>query len=212
MSVTVEIQAGPRLVSDGSENKVRGGRTGEIIVSDAHGRHYEATSRGNVFFVADQTGKTVPAGLSASPTTVTLFNPKLSGVNVALISASIDFIVAFAAGSAVWLGANVNPAAADVTGTAAVPVNALVGSGKKSSILAFTAATLPAAPIAICQLGAGLTGAITTAPVSQTFSREFAGSIVVGPGGALSFQASTAGGASGGFGEFCWEEVPLLSQ
>lgn len=205
-----EGRVGPIPAADGAVETVRLGKTLETITGDAHGRYFEAVSRGNVFFVADQTGKTVPAGLSASPTTVTLFNPKNSGINAAILFAAIDFIVAFAAGAAVWLAANTDPTAAAASGTAAVPVNALLGSTKTPTVKAFTAATLPAAPVAIAQLGAGLTGAITTAPVSQPFYREFAGGLVLGPGAALSFQASTVGGAAAAFGEWAWEEVAIV--
>jgi hypothetical protein len=208
MSLELEQFVGPRTEADGhTDGPVRISKFGAAVTQDAHGRYYEAVSRGNVYFVADQSGKTVPAGLSVSPTTVTLFNPKNSGVNGIIMYAAIDFIVAFAAGAAVWVAANSNIVAADVSGTIATPQNALIGSGKQATIKAFTAATLPAAPVAIAQLGAGLTGAITTAPTQQPFYREFAGGLILGPGGALSFQASTAGGASGALGEWGWEEV-----
>lgn len=210
MGIDVRAQVGPRQgLGDGTENIIRSGRTGEVATVDAHGRYYEAASRGNVFFVADQTGKTVPAGLSASPTTVTLNNPKGSGVNAAILYAYIDFIVAFAAGSAVWIAANSDPSAANTTGTVATSVNALIGSTRTATVKAFTTATLPAAPVAICQLAAGITGAITTTPSTTAYGRDFGGALVIAPGGALSFQASTASGASGGLGEWCWEEIPL---
>jgi hypothetical protein len=147
--------------------------------------------------------------LSASPTTVTLNNPVGSGVNGVIIYAGVTFIVAFAAGAIVWIGANTNSLAAATTGTAAVVRNCLLGSSNVPRIQAFTTATLPAVPVAVAVLGAGLTGAITTVPHAQTLGRFFGGSLIMAPGSALSFQASTASGASGAAGEWIWEEVAI---
>ena len=120
--------------------------------------------------------------------------------------------VAFAAASVIWLAANTNLAAAVVTGTATTAQRcSYLGNAKAPSCIPLLAATLPAAPIAVATLGVGLTGAITTAPSVATLGRYFDGSLILAPGSAVSFQTSTASGASGFFGELIWEEILIVS-
>jgi hypothetical protein len=204
-----EGRVGAQSGADGAQREIRLGKTGEVIAGNAHAWMYEAASRGNVFAVANQTGFTSQAGLSATTPGLTLFNPKGSGVNGVLLYAGVIQTVAFAAASTIMLAANVNIAAADVTGTEATPRNTLLGNNKKSAIQAYTAATLPAAPVAIAHLGSGLTGAITTVPAQAAIGRLFDGAIILAPGSAISIQTSTASGASGLFAEYVFEEVPL---
>jgi hypothetical protein len=204
-----ELRTGPQFAGDGATIIQRSGRTGATVVTDAHGRFVEAVQRGNVYFAANQTGVTTQAGLSATTPVLTLFNPKGNTKNLAILYAGVTFSVAFAAAAVVWLAVNSNIAAADVTGTAATVRNALVGNGNTPSASAFTAATLPAAPVAISVLGVGLTGAITTVPSLSSMGRVYDGSILIAPGGALSFQTSAASGASATFAELAWEEIPI---
>ena len=67
-------------------------------------------------------------------------------------------------------------------------------------------ATLPAAPVAIGQLGAQLTGAITTAPIVRPFERWYNGALRVAPGYNFSVQTSTATTL---FCEYIFEVVDL---
>lgn len=209
----VEGRVGPSTQSDGSLNPIRLGKTGEQIVQQAHTGLYEAVSRGNVYVACSQTGQTTAAGLSATPGTLALYNPAGSGVNLILLRAGAVFSVAFAAAAVIWLGLNTNNAAAAVTGTTATTRNLLLGPAainQSGKALAFTAPTLPAVPVAGALLGVGLTGAITTAPTGQVLDRYFEGGIIIPPGCAVSFQTSTASGASAFFGELVWEEVPIV--
>ena len=196
---------GPQYSGDGGLRTLRLSRDGAQVV-----RHQfsDAALRGKVFACANQTGVTTQAGLSGTTPALTLYNPKGSTVNAVMLYAGCVMTVVNAAAAVVWLAANTSPIAAAVTGTKA-GVCSLIGSEAISQVQAFTAATLPAAPTAICQLGVGLTGAITLLPSMPAIGRYFRGEIVIAPGGAVSFQTSTASGASGFFGEFIWEEAPI---
>ena len=66
-----------------------------------------------------------------------------------------------------------------------------------------------ATPIAICGLGVGLTGAITTVPAATMLERYFDGSVILQPDSAVSIQTGVASGASGTFCEYVWEEVAI---
>ena len=205
----VEGQVGPQTLAPGARSLFRQGPSGEMNVGDAHARYQEAVYRGNVYSVADQTGVALAAGLSTAPVNVCLFNPKGNNKLAVIWWAGIVSAVAPAAIVAVWIGVNTNIAAAAVTGTAATPQNSMVGNANRASILAFTTATLPAAPVASHVLGVIFTGAITTIPQQQSLGRWFDGSLIVAPGGAVSFQGSAASGAAACFGDWVWEEIPI---
>lgn len=203
-------KVGPGQFADGSPVTERMSKDGSLIVQDGHAKYQEAVARGKVFSACQTTATTIPAGLSASPTTTTLYNPLGSGVNGVVLYGGVTSLIAFTAAATIWVAINNNLAAAATTGTALAGVNMLAGSGNVATIQALTTATLPAAPTrALAILGVGLTGAITTVPTGAPVGRWFDGAIVLGPGCSLSFQASTAGPTTGSVGEWIWEEIPV---
>lgn len=184
--------------SDGSALMKQGGATYE-----------EAVKRGNVWQVANQSGVTSQAGLSLTTPVLTLYNPAGSGKRGVLWYASSVYTVIFAAAAAVWVARGGGPSAAAVTGTLSTAVrNAKTGAASGNVIQALLAATLPAAPIGVALLGAGLTGAVNLLPNTKPLERWFNGGILLSPGENLSVQTGAASGASGQFNEFIWEEVP----
>ena len=141
----------------------------ETVTVDGHARFQQAVLAGNAFWCATQTAGTSQAGLSATTPVLTLYNPKGNNKAAVLWYAGASFIVAFGAGSAVWIAANINVAAAAVSGTAvsgvtaaAIVTNAQLGNGAFPTCIPLTAATLPAAPVAVRQLASGLTGAVSS--------------------------------------------------
>lgn len=185
-------------------------RRGGLQTADTSARFQEAVLRGKCFIASDQgTGGQMPAGLSASPITVSLYNPASSGVNGIIWYASLTSKVAPAAAAVIWIAANSNTVAAATTGTAASTRNCLVGSAANPGIQALTTATLPAAPVAVLTLGALLTGAITTVPQVAALGGFIDGCLIMAPGSSLSFQASTISGAAGCHGCWVWEEVAV---
>lgn len=206
MIITTEVTGVAGLASvsaDGTQLRPALSRRGETIVSN---RLAEAALRGKAFAVANNAGITTQAGLSATTPALTLYNPAGSGVNGFLHFAGVNFSVAFAAAAQVYLAANTNVAAAAVTGTASTITRNLKLGGANPTLQALLAATLPAAPVGVCLLGVGLTGAITTVPYAQTLGRWFDGCLVIAPGTAISIQTSAASGTSGTWCEFVWEE------
>ena len=194
--------------SNGQEVNIRTNNAGNLLTNNFAALYQEAVLNGGVYSVANQTGITTQAGLSATTPALTLYNPAGSGKLGVLVYAGCVNTVAFAAASVIWLGANTNLSAAAVTGTLTTAHrNNKLGSASSNSIQALLAATLPAAPVAIATLGVGLTGAITTVPQIPTLGRSFDGAVIIGEGATLSFQTSTASGASGFFGEFVWFEI-----
>lgn len=195
----------------GANGPIARGYDQSVMTYDSHAKYQDAVLRGNVYWVADQTGKQMPAGLSASPVTVSLFNPLNSGVNAVLWYANLVSSVAPAAICTIWIGASYGTALAATTGTAAAPKNALVGNPKTGAVTPLTTATIAAAPVGIVVLGVIFTGAITTIPQQQSMGGFMDGSIVLAPGGTLSFQASAQTAATSSWGTWAWEEVPITA-
>jgi hypothetical protein len=211
LNIDMSLVVGPQSKYDGSIIKARGDKQGSLVVTNNHGKYYEAASRGGMFSVCNQAGVTSQAGISATTPVLTLYNPAGSGYRAALIYAGATFTVAPASVGVVFLCANTNVAAAAVTGTATTAHRngSLGAAGPKISPL--LAATLPAAPVAIDILGTNYTGAITTSPQNQTLEKWYDGVIVIEPGTAISIQTGVASGASGLFCSYIWEEIMIVN-
>lgn len=198
--------------ASGNEGDVQGVRLTErlaLLGANSQAAFQAAVERGNCFAVANQSGVTSQAGLSGTTPVLTLANPAGSGKNAVIWYVGANFLVAFAAAAAVFVAVNTNLVAAAVTGTLTTAHRNLKLGGGGPSMVPFLAATLPAAPVAIGILGAGLTGAITTLPGMQTYERWYNGGLILPPGSALSLQTSTASGASSMLCEYIWEEVEI---
>jgi hypothetical protein len=202
-------KAGPRPIQDGGLDALRLSKDAALVNVPGHAQYQEAVMRGNVFISCNQTGVTTQAGLAVTTPTLTLYNPVNSGKAGVLLYAGFVMSVSTAAACVVWLAANVNASASAVTGTAATLSSCRIADPAQPTLKCYTAATLPAAPVAISILGVGCQAALTTALQLYAFQRYYDGSIIVWPGGALSFQTSTASGAAGAWGEFVWEEVSI---
>lgn len=166
-----------------------------LVVAQHGARFDEAVERGNVFITANQTTVTTQAGLSATTPALTIANRAGSGKRVKLWYAGAQTLVAWSAAAAVWLAQGGSAVAAAVTETTNATVrNAKTGDASMPpGVAALAVATLPAAPVAIALLGAGLTGAITVQTGIHPFGRWFDGALQLPPGFNWSIQTSTAG-------------------
>ena len=208
MDVTeMRAQVGQATQGDGTKDILRLTRNLALLGANSQSAFQAAVERGNVFAVANQAGVTSQAGLSATTPVLTLANPAGSGKNLILWYAGASFTVAFATAGAIFAAVGTNTIAAAVTGTKTTAHRNLKLGGGEPSIVPLLAATLPAAPVAVGILGAGLTGAITTIPGVPSYERWFNGSIIITPGTNFSLQTGVASGASGMFCEYVWEEV-----
>jgi hypothetical protein len=186
-----------------------------LVTEDAFAR---AVERGRCFGVCNQVGVTSQAGLSGTTPVLSLVNPAGSGITGRLWFAGATVEVAAATAGSIVLAAGTNTVAAAVTGTLTTAHRNLklgsagVAAGAQGNrIVPMLAATLPAAPVAICLLGVLLTGAITTQITQPTSGRWFYGAIAIQPGVNLSIQTLVATGASGLLCEFIWEEFDLVN-
>ena len=187
----------------------RVGDMGELMVSGLHGDHFEQTYRRNVFNSANQTGTVTTVGLATTYTGLILSNPLSSTVNLAINKVGVSFLVAFPASAAIGLMSGYSSTTNVTHTTPSAILCSSIGSGSVSQARVDVAATMPVAPVVHSIIGAGLTGAITTAPTSTIQIVDYAGSIVIPPGGYVAIYTSTVSGAASMFASFEWEEVPF---
>ena len=204
----LSVQSGVQNNQDGNPFFTRGGKQGEMSVSELHGRYYEQTYRGNMFGGA-VSGVALSAALSTAYGGLVLVNPTGSKVNLVLNKVSWAPLVAQTAALSLGLlrGFNINSAVTLTTPVSAYAKNGQAIAGQGVGQLA-SAATLPTAPVLDRLLGSLLTGALTVATQGGTII-DLEGSEIVPPGGYVGFYGSVASvAASLAFG-MDWEEVPL---
>ena len=207
MAIPAQSQVGPRIVQDGSENIIRSARSGELVVTDAHGKYQEAVTRGGVFTAANTATQALSLG-SATATGLILTNPAGSGKNLVVLEISSYISAAITAVANVAVFANINSVAAAVTQTTPItPRNALLGTGTSAVGLVASAATLPAAPTLIRSLF-GWHWVTAGTPAVQLGTKDLVdGAIVLSPGTAISIQGVTA--AHSAISSITWEEIAI---
>src|SRR5882724_8008345 len=77
----LELTVGPqgKAFSDGSKTSARGGRTGDVIVSEYLPRYAEAMRNGQGFHACNQAAQAVSVALATTYTGLLLYNPVGSG-------------------------------------------------------------------------------------------------------------------------------------
>lgn len=201
----LEGKVGDQKLSDGSDSTLRLSRNGALVTGNGHAEHETAVLEGDVYIGANAGGTpvTTQAGLSATTPALTLYNPTGSGVNLILMTVTVDITTAPAAAAGLMLAYNTASTTAPATTTAATVTNALLGTAKQPNGQCYRIATLGAAPVAIRFIG-GTTGAAAISGVQLI--DKVNGEIIIGPGVAVSIQATSAAAI---LASFSWEEEPL---
>lgn len=201
---TNQLLIGPQTLSDTMlSTSARGGKTGETIVSELHGRYVETTYRRAMFYAANQTVATTTVGLATTYTGLCLSNPIGSNTVLALNKASIGQSVIETAVDAFGLAVGFSGTTNVVHTAAVTPASALIGSGVTPVGKVDTSATLPVAPVYHSFLQS--TSSATTDVTSGMFDYE--GSLILLPG-AFVIWASPAASVAGMWFSFQWEELP----
>ena len=211
MNIVVQGTVGPQPGSDGATPSFRQGKTGEIIVTDLHGRYFEQSYRGNVY-VACQTAGVLLTTVAGTSPSFCLFDPASSGVNLSMIR--FEMALTVAAGTPVIgayiLTVNTNPVAAATTGSAVVPTPGIIGGTSNAKGRPLTSATLPVNPTLYRTLAQHYTGAITTIPNMPAFFIDFDGTALIAPGCTLSVgQLNVDTTNATALCACIWEEIPV---
>lgn len=202
----LQQQTGPTVNSDGSYPNVRGGKGGDMIVSELNGRYYEQNYRGNVYFAANTAAQALSVA-SATYTGLAVANPTGSGKNLVLIDAAFGLQTLQSGFSAIVLGyaATVALTTGNSTGPGGLPC--LVGTSGGSVAKVGASATLGAAPT-IMRVLAGAQW-VTTGQTSniQLVKDEMSGNVIIPPGQLFCIEAITT--AVTGLASFTWAEVAI---
>lgn len=209
----IQGQVGPitstTSIAAGTQAVVRQGQLGDVVVSELHGRYYEQGYRRNLFSAANPTGVTSTAVTSGTTTNITgiiLANPVGSTVNLVVLKAGYAVSVAPAAAMPIFLAVGYN-SSTNLSGVTSLTVrNNFVGVGAAGQGLVYSASTsIPTAPNFVTALGTVFSTLTSNGPTVV----DMEGSIVIPPGGYALITSTVASGASGFFGSFMWEEVPV---
>ncbi len=217
------VGAGKLGVADNtafSSTGVREGKTGEQIVGQAHGKYYEAASRGSLYSAVNIVSAGVtPTSVLSTTCPFTLYNPLGSQKFLSIKR------VGFATGATgnqntgtqfhtlyTLSGPTATQGGTVPTGTAIVPLNCLIGAPNNSVATALETVTLHTTVPAIAypfmnisKVAGGTIGGNT-----MTNFEDVDGALVLGPGSGWAPQCITGAVSS----PLCWysvvwEEVPI---
>lgn len=213
----IQGQIGAVTGLDGSQPNARQGRTGELIVSQAHGRYYETTSRGNTFTLTlNATTTGISAGnltgaAAAAVTQFAIWNPNGSGVNINILKAFVAPISGTFAAGPVFHGlfVNGNPTIAS-TGTAN---NNLAGGrppiARYMASAAGAALTGGTAPVTFRAMSMSFSASAYAAAAGANTLENVEGDIVLPPGtGWVPLHAGAGTSVLHAY-SVTWEEIPI---
>jgi hypothetical protein len=200
--------------ADGNNPPVLTGRNGDALVSDTHGKWYNAGARGKTF-LASNSGVIGLHGTITSLTGLALWNPIGSGKNLELVSLRIGN------------GAQTTPVAADIlltfyigvgAGVWALPTSVVAPTYVMANPIGGANAGVPVAKaIATCTMGAAGTTFVyagisigSTTVINGEFSDQilYDGEIIIAPGVLVSLQGTSAQ-TQASLNSFSWAEWPI---
>jgi hypothetical protein len=224
----IQGQIGQVTGQDGAQNNLRQARTSELIVSQNHGRYYEATSRGNMFsltMTASVGG--VAAGhlltntyqgtpLANQATQFAIWNPLGSGINMSIMKVFVGIVSGTPPGGPVFHGAfaNGNPSNASTFDAGRAAVNNLIGGRQPlvryvSTATTGTTLTGAAAPSVIRPMNLQYSAAAYASTAGSNMVDLIDGDIVIPPGYGYVPIWTTAGTSILNAYAVLWEEVPI---
>lgn len=227
MPTQIQIQPGQQNLSDGVAANARGGRQGDVIVSELHGRYYEQNYRGNTYSggmtatsINAATFTTATLGATATPI-VGVWNQATSPVNLVIQQVNLQvFLTALTStgpGAFMWCTSTGNNAIS--TGNTPLNRKTLLASGSYAKDMSGVALTGLTNNLVV-RNGASIAGGslynisnIATAAGFQTTlapsTDNIDGQWIVPPGGVLALLCTTTPVAHSAATGLIWEEVPL---
>lgn len=195
MAVEMKGRVGPVTLTDGSIREVSLDRSSAQRTSFAHGRWYEAASRGTVFMSSTAAAGVAPGTALGTTMAYVLHNPAGSDVDLSVLAVSMGYVSG-------TLGAGVIVAASYIesaTNAAAVVAGATVATCTRLGTnlpkgQAFSAGTLSAAPLIMFPLFDLTAKTAASALQNSPFVKPVNGAIIVTPGTALAIGGISAAG------------------
>lgn len=175
-------------------------------VYQIRGKYYSAARAGRIFHAATAVTGVAPGTAISTTAGFALHNPFGSGVNLAILKASIGYISGTLGAGTIYHLANENPVTTTPDGTAITPVPALLnGAAPLGKPLTTATIVEPTLIRPFCSLGASLA---STAEAPWRIEEDVDGAIVVPPGCTYALHGICAAGTSPliGYG-VTWEEI-----
>lgn len=191
-------------ISQGIQAPLRQGNMGDLVMSELHGRYYEAAYRRSIFVVANQAAVALTAGMATAYTGLCVGNPTSSTVNLVMLKASWAFTVTLP--TAFTVMGLMTGVGASLTASL-TPRNGYVG-GASAQALATGGQTLPGTPVLERILNSQGVLAVASQGVNSVQERDLEGSMVLPPGAFVAFY-SLAVNTACFIGSLMWEEVPI---
>lgn len=178
------------------------GKQGEALMSEVHGKWYNAAIRGNLFIGSTAAaGTTVPVS-SATAATFTLYNPIGSGVNVELVRYNAGSTTTTLVAGGILLGLASNLIVAPTSVTALTTRAALLGGNAAAKARLYSVATIVATTDFYTMFSVSATSGL-----GPNFSHDFDGSVVLAPG-SLAHVCAFAAQTQTWDQTFVWAEWP----
>lgn len=207
------ISTGSAALQPGTVAPVVMGRSGDMIVSEFHGKYANAAYNGNVFL-----GSTLAAGIAIpfNATTLaakfTLWNPAGSGVNVELIELGmgIDSATVIVNGMAMGFQPNLSTGAGiptSLTASAGGVTSTFVGQGAAAKCGLYSAATLTNTAVLgplLMLFAAGATAVSTW----NSLTYQFDGKVWLPPDCLATLVTTVTGGQTAAPVSLVWAEYP----
>ena len=223
MAQIVRSKVGPVIAGDGTYPEGRGGRTGELIVADAHGRYTETTYRAGVYSIssagagqAQVAANLFSTAIATFQPIVGIYNPTPNTINVAILKAWIGIVGQAASatvpGGFMWVVASNQ----NITQAGTTPINNFTLQAKGSRVVglvnqALTGATGSLSVLRpIASMNPNVTNAATPTILGLSiFEDQVEGSIIVPPSGFVGIANGITGTTNTFQGGITWEEIPL---
>jgi hypothetical protein len=204
-------RVGPQSAADGSYTQNRSGKTGDQVVSQAHGKYYEASHRGVLFAACEQGSGVAPGTALGTTAALVLYNPQGSGKRLSIKKIAVGYISGtLGAGTLYHCINNSATQTAPSSGTALTPVASDVGNTATPVGVAKAGATVvqPVAYRPFVTLSAELA---STASPMQDLYEDLDGEIVLEPGTSYQLQSVAAAGSTPKItAGITWEEISVV--
>ena len=203
--------------TDGSLVTQLGGKAGEGIIAELHGKYFTQTYRGNCFIGATASAGVIPPLPTATAQTFALWNPAGSGKLLVPIKVSIGLVtVGVVTAHFCWsyllnAGSNIGTAAPVSAHTLVAPVNAYLSGPGVASAMRFAPATMTTLATAYLR-PIGVSNFMATTPTAANMfwqlTEYYDGDMIVGPGTVVAIANNIGAVATYGIA-VTWEEVPI---
>lgn len=186
--------------------KLTGDNQGNLLVSEYHGRYYNAAynngSPTNMYSLANQAAVTTTAALATTFTGLSVANPAGSGVNLEILFFSC---AQFAVGAAAAIGYMTGVGA---SAGSLIPRPAMIGQAPGSKAVGSAGSTLGGTPVLEEVIGSCGSLATTGYGLQPALYKDIGGSLIIPPGSFIASFTSIATTTALLFG-FKWLEVPI---